>query len=134
MSTAAGKKWVSKRVMEQQHRDSADPNLAPNAPSPTSGVPAIGSKILEDSTISAIRIKETQQSGSPDPEVEVPPSTVFERQEATDALSNFSHNAASSGAEIQAYKLRRDPTFKPLQNSEEFHARLMKDLELASTK
>ncbi|CCW65574.1 unnamed protein product [Phytomonas sp. EM1] len=134
MSSATCRKWVSKRVQEQQHRDSAEPNLAPNAPGPASGVHALGSKILDDSTIAASRIKESQQSGSLGPEVEVPLSTVFERQEATDALSNFSHNAASSGAEVQTYFLQREPTFKPSQSSDEFHTKLLKDLEVANSK
>lgn len=101
-----GGKWVSRRV--QQHQQ-AQPTTT-------------GSKVMEDSAIAAARIKENQSSPAPD--VDVPAATIFERQEATDALSNLSHNS-----EPLPFELQGDVRFEPCQTSDEFHAKLLKKKE-----
>lgn len=83
-------------------------------------------KIMEDSAISAARIQDSQ--GSPKPETDGPAMMVFERQEATDALSNLAHSS-----EAQLYQLKGEPIISAVPtNGGSFQETLLKQLESAS--
>lgn len=129
--SSKGGKWVSQRVQQHQQQTVPAPAAAgASVPRHAAGAGATnappGSKIMEDSAIAAQRIKESQAIGTrPRPTAEVPVVTVFERQEATDALSNLTHNDEW----VLYEKKGAERVFVPAQTTTEFNEKMMKELQ-----